>query len=118
MKSLVQFIKEAENEKKKRVEIRVEVKGMPDADSLIDEISNICSSKDIYSEKIDNGIKFFLQGDDVEKYASLKDALSSYKDKHEEAESLNGAIEKIEKWSQETSETDENDEKDKKKEEE
>lgn len=91
MKSLVEFIMEA----KSRQEIRIEVKDIDKSDEFLSELESMLRSKDIYQEKIDNGLKFAIQGENKEKYQEILDILKNWEPG---AEKLAGPISKLEEW--------------------
>lgn len=97
MKDLVTYIKEA----KERQEVRIEISGAKGADEVLDSIKSTCDKAGIYSEKIDNGIKFALQGDDVEKYKSLQELLQNYESSIKDdglAKKFNKNLDKLTNW--------------------
>lgn len=117
MKGLVTYIKEA----KERQEVRIEIAGAKGADEVLDSIKSACNKAGIYSEKIDNGIKFALQGDDVEKYKSLQELLQNYESSIEDdgmAKKFNKNLNKLTNWINSSSNDDSKDDEENKKEEE
>lgn len=99
MKSLRDFIIEQReqtiSEAKDRIEVRIEVKDIEGSDEFLEKLKSALSEKDIYNEKIDNGLKFALQGEDTEKYKSIVDILKGWEKGQEK---LEGAISKVEEW--------------------
>lgn len=95
MKSLVEFIKEHLINESERKEIRIEVKDVEGYEDFLDTLKSSLNSKDIYNEKIDNGLKFVIQGDDKEKYAEILNILKGWKKGQDK---LEGAINTLETW--------------------
>ena len=99
MKSLREFILEQKeqriSEAKDRIEVRIEVKDVKGSDEFLDKLKSALNEKDVYNEPIDNGLKFFLQGENTDKYQSILDILKGWEEGQEKLES---AISKIEDW--------------------
>lgn len=99
MKHLRDFILEQReqtvSEAKDRIEVRVEVKDIEGSEEFLEKLTSALNEKGIYNEKIDNGLKFALQGEDAEKYKSIVDILKGWEAGQEK---LEGAISKVEEW--------------------